>query len=228
MKAISLAEAYCNPSRCKHIRSSYRPNEKVQHLLSYPVISDGVHTFDSGKYGQRSIQFGNAAYQTFAATATTWFQKPYQHLLPYIQKVDSLGDNILHYVNKQFPIIKKPTQELYNDTKGLVSLLYHKALEGRDHVLKVYDSEYKKNKQVGLVAHGKAAVTTVLGVSNEALLAQLPFAPEEGRGNQYRQLKFQSTEKTRLTSTLPQDLNGPRPLLLAMSSISAQRSLVEI
>lgn len=33
----------------------------------------------------------------------------------------------------------------------------------------VYDSEYKKNKQVGLVAHGKAAVTTILGVSNEAL-----------------------------------------------------------
>ncbi|KAF5268070.1 hypothetical protein FOXYS1_1046 [Fusarium oxysporum] len=140
-----------------------------QHLLSYPVISDGVHTFESGKYGQRSIQYGNAAYQTFAATATTWFQKPYQHLLPYIQKVDSLGDNILHYVDKQFPIIKKPTQELYNDTKDLISSSYHKALEGRDHVLMVYDSEYKKNKQVGLVAHGKAAVTTVLGVSNEAL-----------------------------------------------------------
>ncbi|WKT52636.1 hypothetical protein QSH57_003198 [Fusarium oxysporum f. sp. vasinfectum] len=169
------------------IRQALFANEVEDHLrIKVNVISDGVHTFDSGKYGQRSIQFGNAAYQTFAATATTWFQKPYQHLLPYIQKVDSLGDNILHYVNKQFPIIKKPTQELYNDTKGLVSLLYHKALEGRDHVLKVYDSEYKKNKQVGLVAHGKAAVTTVLGVSNEALLAQLPFAPEEGRGNQYR------------------------------------------
>ncbi|KAJ9419102.1 hypothetical protein QL093DRAFT_2565271 [Fusarium oxysporum] len=222
MKAVSLAEAYCNPSRCKLIRSSYRTNEKVQHLLSYPVISDGVHTFKSGKYGQRSIQFGNAAYQTFAGTATTWFQRPYQHLLPYIQKVDSLGDNILHHVHKQFPIIKKPTQELYNDTKDLISLSYHKGLEGRDHVLKVYDSEYEKNKQVGLVAHGKAAVTTVLG---------LPFAPEEGRGNQYRQLKFQSMEKTRFTSTLPQDLNGPRPLLLAMAfyiGTTTDRSLVEI
>ncbi|KAH7216380.1 hypothetical protein DER44DRAFT_807331 [Fusarium oxysporum] len=122
-----------------------------QHLLSYPVISHG-----------RSIQFGNAAYQTFAATATTWFQKPYQHLQPYIQKVDSLGNNI-------FPIIKKPTQVLYNDTKDLISLSYHKGLEGRDHVLKGYDFKYKKNKRVGLVAHGKAAVTTVLGVSNEAL-----------------------------------------------------------
>ncbi|KAJ0138684.1 Pyruvate dehydrogenase E1 component subunit beta [Fusarium oxysporum f. sp. albedinis] len=30
MKAIFLAEAYCNPSRCKHIRSSYRTNEKIQ------------------------------------------------------------------------------------------------------------------------------------------------------------------------------------------------------
>ncbi|EWZ34043.1 hypothetical protein FOZG_13723 [Fusarium oxysporum Fo47] len=146
----------------------WRDIEVESHLLSYQVISDGVHTFESGKYGQRSIPFGNAAYQTFAATTTTWFQKPYQHLLLYI-KVDSLGDNILHYVEKQFPIIKKPTQVLYNDTKDLISLSYHKGLEGRDHVPKVYDSEYKKNKQVGLVAHGKAAVTTVLGVSNEAL-----------------------------------------------------------
>ncbi|KAH7165127.1 hypothetical protein DER46DRAFT_685224 [Fusarium sp. MPI-SDFR-AT-0072] len=140
-----------------------------QHLLSYPVISDGVHTFKSGKYGQRSIQFGDAAYQTFAATATPWFQKPYKHLLPYIQKVDSLGDNILHYIDKRFPIIKKPTEELHNDTKGLIALSYHKGLEGRDHVLKVYDSEYKKNEQVGLGARGKAVVTTVLVVSNEAL-----------------------------------------------------------
>ncbi|TXB96706.1 hypothetical protein FocTR4_00010953, partial [Fusarium oxysporum f. sp. cubense] len=146
----------------------WRNIEVESHLLSYPVISDGVHTFESGKYGQRSIPFGNAACQTFAATTTTWFQKPYQHLLLYI-KVDSLGDNILHYVEKQFPIIKKPTQVLYNDTKDLISLSYHKGLEGRDHVPKVYDSEYKKNKQVCLVAHGKAAVTTVLGVSNEAL-----------------------------------------------------------
>ncbi|KAL5590150.1 hypothetical protein FOVSG1_012017 [Fusarium oxysporum f. sp. vasinfectum] len=66
-----------------------------QHLLSYPIISDGVHTFESGKYGQRSIPFGNAAYQTFDVTTTTWFQKPYQHLLLYI-KVDSFGDDILH------------------------------------------------------------------------------------------------------------------------------------
>jgi hypothetical protein len=141
----------------------------LEHLLSYPVISDGVHTFKSGKYGQRSLQFGDATYHTFAAPVTTWFQKPYQHLLPYIQKVDSLGNNILHYIDKRFPIIRKPTEELYKDTKGLIFLSYHKGLEGRDHVLQVYNSEYKKNEQAGLVAHGKAAATTVLDVSNEAL-----------------------------------------------------------
>lgn len=98
-----------------------------------------------------------------------WFQKPYQHLLPYIQKVDSLGDNILQYVDKRFPTIKKPTEELYNDTKGLILLSYHKGLEGKDHVLQVYNSEYKKNEQAGLAAHGKAAATTVPDASNEAL-----------------------------------------------------------
>ncbi|EWY79983.1 hypothetical protein FOCG_17764 [Fusarium oxysporum f. sp. radicis-lycopersici 26381] len=76
-----------------------------QHLLNYPVICDGVHTLKSNEYSQRSIKLGDAAYQTFAA--------PY--VSPYVQKVDSLGDNILDRIDERFPVVTKSTEEVYQD-----------------------------------------------------------------------------------------------------------------
>ncbi|EXM13554.1 hypothetical protein RAB80_017614 [Fusarium oxysporum f. sp. vasinfectum] len=141
----------------------------IQHLLNYPVISDGVHTFKSKEYGQRSIKLGEAAYQTFAAPVVPYFSKPYQYVAPYVQKVDSLGSKTLDRIDERFPFAKKPTEELYQDTRALILLPYHKGLEGKDHVFQIYNTEVKKNEQAGLVAHGKAAVATVLVVSNESL-----------------------------------------------------------
>ncbi|KAH7202486.1 hypothetical protein DER44DRAFT_812870 [Fusarium oxysporum] len=130
-----------------------------QHLLNYPVINDGIHASKSNEYGRRSIKLGDAAYQTFAAPIIPYFSKPYQ----------CLGGNALDRIDKRFPVVKKPTEELYRDTRALILLPYHKGLEGKDHVFQVYSSEAKKNEQAGLVAHGKAAATTVLVVSNETL-----------------------------------------------------------
>ncbi|KAG7410250.1 hypothetical protein IWW34DRAFT_673042 [Fusarium oxysporum f. sp. albedinis] len=141
----------------------------IQHLLNYPVISDGVHIFKSNEYGQRSIKLGEAAYQTFAAPVIPYFSKPYQYVSPYVQKVDSLGSKTLDRIDERFPVAKKPTEQLYQDTRTLILLPYHKGLEGKDHVFQVYNSEVKKNEQTSLVAHGKAAATTVLVVSNETL-----------------------------------------------------------
>ncbi|KAI5466976.1 hypothetical protein BGZ63DRAFT_13309 [Mariannaea sp. PMI_226] len=141
----------------------------IQHLLNYPVISDGVDTFKSNEYGQRSIKLGDAAYQTFAAPLLPWFAKPYQYVSPYVQKADTLGDKTLDQLDERFPVVKKPTNDLYNETRGLILLPYTKGLEGKDHVFGVYEAEYKKTEQAGLVAHGRAAVTTVLVVSNETL-----------------------------------------------------------
>jgi hypothetical protein len=95
--------------------------------------------------------------------------KPYQYVSPYVQKVDSLGDKILDRIDERFPVVRNFTEEVYQDTRALTLLPYHKGLEGKDHVFQVYNSELKKNEQAGLVAYGKAAVTTVLVVSNETL-----------------------------------------------------------
>ncbi|KAM0343658.1 hypothetical protein ACHAPU_008249 [Fusarium lateritium] len=140
-----------------------------QHLLNYPFISDSVHTFKSNELAQRSIRLTDAAYQTFAAPVVPFFSRPYQYVSPYVQKVDSLGDKTLDRIDEKFPAVKKPTDELYQDTRALLLLPIQKGLEGKDHVFNVYSSEIKKVEQGGLVAHGKAAVTTVLVVSNETL-----------------------------------------------------------
>ncbi|KAF4424274.1 CAP20-virulence factor, partial [Fusarium acutatum] len=134
------------------------------HLLNYPVINNGIHAFKSNEYGRRSIKLGNAAHQTFAAPIIPYFSKPYQYVSPYVPKVDSLGVNALDRIDKRFIVVKKPTEELYRDTRAPILLPYRK-----DHVFQVYSSKAKKNEQAGLVAHGKAAVTTVLVVSNETL-----------------------------------------------------------
>ncbi|KAH8661720.1 hypothetical protein BGZ61DRAFT_368715, partial [Ilyonectria robusta] len=108
------------------------------HLLNYPVFKDGVQKAD--EYGQKSIQLGNSAYKTFAAPVLPLFAKPIEYVSPYVQKADELGDKTLNRIDERFPIVKKPTSELYNETKGLILLPYTKGLEGKDHVLQVYST----------------------------------------------------------------------------------------
>lgn len=144
-------------------------NPFLQHLLSFPLVSDGVHTVAANEYAQRSFKLGDSAYQTFAAPIIPYFARPYGFVSPYVQKADSFGDKTLDRIEERFPIIKKPTNDLYNDTRGLILLPYQKGLEGKEHVFQVYASELKKLEQQGVVAQGKAAVSTAFVVSNETL-----------------------------------------------------------
>jgi hypothetical protein len=98
-----------------------------------------------------------------------YLAKPYEYVSPYVSRADTLGDQTLGKIDERFPVIKKPTAEIYSDTKGLVLLPYHKGLEGRDHVFQVWNTELKKSEQQNLYNYGKAAVTTALVVSNETL-----------------------------------------------------------
>ena len=141
----------------------------MQHLLDYPVISDSIHTITTNEFGQRTIKLGDSAYQTFAVPVLPWIAKPYGYVSPYVQKADTIGDQTLGKIDERFPIVKRPTADLYNDTRAILFFPYNKGLEGRDHVFEIYTTEYKKNEKEGLVAHGKAAVTTAFVVSNETL-----------------------------------------------------------
>jgi hypothetical protein len=143
-----------------------------QHLLDYPVIHDGVETFKGNPYGQKSLQLSDSAYKTFAAPVIPYLQKPYQYVSPYVKKADDLGDKALSKVDERIPVVKKPTGELYSEATDLVLFPYHKGIAGKDHLLSVYSSEYKKaggENGHNLVVYGKAAVGTAIVVTAEAL-----------------------------------------------------------
>lgn len=140
----------------------------IHHLLDYPVIHDGISTFKSNPYGKKSIELGDSAYKTFAEPVLPYFQKPYQYLSPYVKKADDLGDKTLAKVDERFPIVKKPTQELYNDAKTIVLFPVRVGQTGKEHVVQTYEVEYKKVGGDGLLTYGKALLTTALILTTEA------------------------------------------------------------
>lgn len=137
-------------------------------------MHDGVETFKSNPYGAKSLQLGGSAYETFAAPVLPYLSKPYQYVEPYVKKADDFGNQTLVRVDERWPVVKKPTNELYTNAKGFVLLPLHKGYEGRDHVLSVYFGEYKKangdnGDGFGLIPTGKAAVATALILTGETV-----------------------------------------------------------
>ena len=159
----------CPPSLALTASDRIANFSSSQHLLHYPIINDGIHTFQSNEYGQRSIQLGDSAYKTLAANVFPWVAKPYGYVSPYVAKADSIGDQGLTKLDERFPVVKKPTSDIYNETKTYILIPYNKGIEGRDHVLGIYNGSFATDEKPTLFAQGRAAVTTALVVSNETL-----------------------------------------------------------
>jgi hypothetical protein len=140
-----------------------------QHLTSYPVISDSISTFKANPLGAKALSLSDQGYNAFAKPVLPYFTKPYQYVSPYVAKADSIGDSTLSKIDSKFPVVKKPTGEIYDNVKGYAFFPVNKATEGKDYVFKTYTSEVKKVGGEGLITQGKAAVTTTLIVSSDAL-----------------------------------------------------------
>ena len=93
--------------------------------------------------------------------------KPYEYVSPYVKKADSLGDSTLSTLDTKFPVVRKPTGELYDNGKSIVFLPLKKGEEGRDYVLGIYGGEVKKVGGDGIVSYGKAALATSLIVGSD-------------------------------------------------------------
>jgi len=139
------------------------------HLTSYPVISDSISTFKSNPLGQRALSLSDQGYNAFAKPVLPYLSKPYQYVSPYVAKADSIGDSTLSKLDSKFPVVKKPTGEIIDNAKGYAYFPVSKATEGKEYVFKTYNSEYKKVGGEGVITSGKAAVTTTLIVSSDAL-----------------------------------------------------------
>lgn len=133
------------------------------------MVSDSLSYIKKNPYGQKSMALGDSAYQTFAKPVIPYFSRPYEYVSPYVKKADLIGDQVLTKVDERLPILKKPTEEIWTDGKNFVFFPVRKGTETRDHVFKIYNSEYKNVGGDGIVTYGKAAITTSLIVSHEAL-----------------------------------------------------------
>lgn len=140
-----------------------------QHLTSYPVVSDSIKTFKSNPYGAKSVELSNHAYVSISKPLAPYLSKPYEYMSPYVVRADSLGDAALSKVDERAPFVKKPTSELIDNGKGVMFFPLKKGGEAKEYVFKTYNSEVKKVGGEGIVTYGKAAVTTTLIVSSDAL-----------------------------------------------------------
>jgi hypothetical protein len=153
----------------------------IEHLLAYPVVNDGVSTFKSNPYGQRSIELGDSAFRTFAAPFLPYFSKPFQYVSPYVKKADDLGDKTLSKVDEKFPIVKKPTNEIFNDAKTIALFPLRVTQTGKEHVFNTYEVEFKKVDGKGVASIGKAAITTAFILTTETLTTISSYLNNRGK-----------------------------------------------
>ncbi|KAJ6044558.1 hypothetical protein N7499_007058 [Penicillium canescens] len=141
----------------------------LDHLISYPIISDSITFYKGNPYGAKSIQYADKGYTRLAKPVLPYFSTPYSYVAPYLARADSLGDKGLTEIDTRFPIIKEDTQKLRGSIYNGASMPVRLAGEVKHHVFDIYGSEYKKCGGDGVFASGKAVVTTSLVLSQESL-----------------------------------------------------------
>jgi hypothetical protein len=144
-------------------------DKQPQHLYSYPVISDSISTFKANPYGARSIELSSQGYEKLGKPLLPYLAKPYEYVSPYVKKADSLGDSTLSTIDSRFPVVKKPTGELYEEAHSIVFFPLKKTTEGKEYVFKTYNTEVKKVGGEGIVTYSKAAIATGLVVTHDTL-----------------------------------------------------------
>ncbi|KAI0996929.1 hypothetical protein K3495_g11253 [Podosphaera aphanis] len=141
----------------------------LSHLKSYPVISDSITTITSNPYGAKSLSLTTSSYEKISKPLLPYLRTPIAYITPYAARVDSLGNSTLSTFDSKFPVVKKPTEEIYADGKAVVFFPLRKSFEGKDFLLGIFGNEKKKTGGDGLVHYGKAAIATGLVVSSKAL-----------------------------------------------------------
>jgi len=145
------------------------PSAFLSHVSSYPAVSDGIAYFKSNPYGAKSIEVTNAGYAKFVKPAFPYVETPVSYAKPYVAKADELGDKFLSKVDERVPVLKSETKELKSSVLSLIYWPITKTTETKDWAFNTYNSEYKKCGGDGIVAGGKAAVTTPLVLGSELL-----------------------------------------------------------
>lgn len=119
--------------------------------------------------GNKSLQVAELVHIKLVKPVLPYAEKPYSYISPYVAKADELASQQLSKVDEKFPIMNKETDEI----KGAVVNIVYSPLaiigRGKGYVDHIYGSEYKKCGGNGLIAVGKALITTSLIVTSDTL-----------------------------------------------------------
>ncbi|SLM34259.1 MAGE protein [Lasallia pustulata] len=178
-------------------------SEFINHLASYPVVSDSINTFKSNPYGQKSIDIADASYNSFVKPVLPYAKGPYGYVKPYVTKADQVASSGLTKVDETFPIVKEDTQKIKSTVFDYALYPFKLAGESKDYVFKTYDSEYKKCGGDGLISGGKAMITTSLVVTSDSLAWLSSFL-----GQKKEQTKDVAQEKSGQANAYMQEKSG--------------------
>ena len=177
------------PRFCFHI--PLLTNHCLQHLISYPVVSDAISTFKSNPYGKRSLDLSNTGYEKLVAPFVPYAKRPYGYVAPYVAKADSLGSDALSRVDHTFPIVKQDTEKIKGTVLDYAYLPFRFAGDSKNYILDTYSSEYKKCGGDGYVAGSKAVITTSLVVTSDTLAWLSTFlGQKKEEGTDYAAKKY--------------------------------------
>lgn len=145
----------------------------MQHLGSYPAVSDGIETFKSNPYGAKSLDIANATYDKFGKPIVPHLKGPYAYVKPYVEKADSLADAGLGKVDSTFPIVKEDTSTLVDTAKSYAFYPFSLAGQGRDYLFGTWEDEYNKtakanNRGPGISTSVMAIISTQLKIVSDA------------------------------------------------------------
>jgi len=136
----------------------------LQHLTSYPLVSDSISTYKSNPYGQKSLSLAESIYGKFVAPVVPHLRGPYSYVAPYVAKADSLADSGLSKAESKFPIVKEDTEKIKGTVYGYASLPLKKAEEGKEYLFSTYSREYDAVGGQGAVKTVKALISTDLRI----------------------------------------------------------------
>jgi len=140
----------------------------LSHLISYPVISDGITTYKSHPYGAKSISLAHSAYSTAYTTIipriSPLLETPYSYVAPYLAKADSIGDSTLSHLDSRFPIVRAETSTISEKVQGVAGYPFVVVGKGREFVSKTWSEEYERSGGSGVVKGARAVIGTELKV----------------------------------------------------------------
>ena len=111
-----------------------------------------------------SIDTTNSLYGSFVKPFFPYLEKPYAYVKPYAAKADELGAAALTKFDETIPVLKKEPAELQKSATDMAYWPIQVLFDTKDYALNTYSDEYKKCGGDGVVAGGKALITSSMKV----------------------------------------------------------------